>query len=196
MEPLAPDAFRVPAWLLLAGGVLAIAGAFCPPYRQWTAPQEEGFRAIAGNPIGWWCIHAGFFFGTLLSALGLAALASVLHRRTGGDWALIAAVAFGIAGTLWSVNIAYRLSVWNWAAETFVRTGVTPEVFVPLRRLAGVLFGIFACVGYPSVACLGAAMRAADLGPAWLGWATVVWGLSAGLIVGSYVPLMMYVPFV
>ena len=183
-------------WLLIGGGAFAIAGALCPPYRQWSAPQEEGFRAIAGNPVGWWCIHMGFFLGTVLSALGLAALASALQRRPGGEWALIAAVAFGIAGTVWIVNIAYRLSVWNWAADTFVATGQTPEVFVPLQRWAGNLFAIFSLVGYAAVACLGAAMLRAELGAVWLRWATVACGLTAGFIVGRNVPFIMYVPFV
>jgi hypothetical protein len=191
----APGAFRVAGWLLLAGGACAIIGAFCPPYRQWSAPQEEGFRAIAGNPVGWWCIHTGFFLGTVFSALGLASLASVLHRRSGGEWALVAAVAFGIAATAWIANIAYRLSIWKWAADVYVATGTTPDVFDPLRRWAAMLFAIFAFLGYASVACLGVAMLRAELGPAWLGWATVACGLSAGFVVGYNVPFIMYVPF-
>jgi len=195
MEPPAPGALRLAGWLLLAGGMFAIVGAFCPPYRQWSAPQEEGFRAIAGNPVGWWCINTGFLVGTVLAALGLATLASVLYRRAGGEWALLAAVAFGFAATAWIANIAYRLSIWSWAAETYVATGVTPEVFVPLRLWAGMLFAIFAVVGYASVACLGAATLRAELGPVWLGWATVACGLTAGFVVGYNVPFIMYVPF-
>ena len=195
MEPLSPAALRVAGWLLLAGGAFAIVGAMLPPYRQWYGPQEEGFRAIAGNPVGWWCIHAGFFLGTIFSALGLAVLASVLRGHAGCTWALVAAVAFGIAGTAWSVNLAYRLSVWKWAAETFVATGVTPEVFVPLRRWAAMLFAIFSFVGYAAVACLGAATLRAGLGPVWLRWGTVACGVSAGFVVGHNVPFIMYVPF-
>ena len=195
MDSPVPAALRLPGWLLLAGGVSAIVGAFCPPYRQWSAPQEEGFRAIAGNPLGWWCIHTGFFLGTILSASGLGLLASVLHRRAGGEWALVAAIAFGIGGIAWIANIAYRLSIWNWAAEAYVATGITPDVFVPLSRWAGVLFTIFAFLGYASVACLGATMLSANVGPVWLGWATVACGLSAGYIVGYNVPFIMYVPF-
>jgi hypothetical protein len=195
MEPLAPAAFRLTGWLLLAGGLFGIAGAFCPPYRQWSAPLEEGFRAIAGHPIGWWCIHIGFFLGTVLSALGLATLASVLYRRVGGEWALIAAAAYGIAATAWIVNLTYRLSIWNSAAQMYVATGQTPEWFFPIQRWAGTLFGVFAVVGYGAVACLGAALFRAELGPMWLRWATLVCGVSAGFIVGYNVPLIMYLPF-
>ena len=195
MDQPVPVEFRLVGWLLVTGSVLAILGAFCPPYRQWTAPVEEGFRAIAGNPIGWWCIHAGFFLGTVVSALGLALLASALHRRTGGEWALIAAVAFGFAAMAWIVNIAYRVSIWNWAAQAFVQTGRTPDYFAPLQRWAGMLFAVFSVVGYGSVAALGVAVLRADLGPAWLRWGTIVWGLSGGLVVGYNVPFLMYVPF-
>ena len=190
-----PSEFRVAGWLLLAGGLFAIAGAMCPPYRQWTGTQEEGFRAIAGNPVGWWCIHSGFFLGTVLSAVGLAMLAFVLTARDGAAWALVAAVAFALASSAWIVNIAYRLSVWNWAAQTFVATGATPAAFEPLRRWAGVLFVVFSFVGYSSVACLGAAMLRAELGPVWLRWATLACGVSAGFVVGYNVPFIMYVPF-
>jgi hypothetical protein len=195
MEIHGQSEFRLAGWLLLVGGLFAIAGAMCPPYRQWTGTQEEGFRAIAGNQVGWWCIHSGFFLGTVLSAIGLAILASVLNARDGGKWALIAAVAFAIAGSAWIVNIAYRLSVWNWAAQTFVATGVTPAVFEPLRRWAGLLFVVFSFVGYSSVACLGAAMLHAELGPAWLRWGTLACGATAGFVVGYNVPFIMYLPF-
>jgi hypothetical protein len=85
---------------------------------------------------------------------------------------------------------ALRLAGW-----LLLATGVTPEVFVPLRQWTGILFAIFACVGYASVACLGAATLRAELGPAWLRWATVVCGLTAGYVVGYNVPFIMYVPF-
>ena len=194
MEIQGNSEFRLAGWLLLAGGLFAIAGAMCPPYRQWTGTQEEGFRAIAGNQVGWWCIHGGFFLGTVLSAIGLAVLASVLNARDGGKWALIAAVAFAIAGSAWIVNIAYRLSVWSWAAQTFVATGLTPSAFEPLRRWAGLLFVVFSFVGYSSVACLGAAMLRAELGPTWLRWGTLACGATAGFVVGANVPFIMYVP--
>ena len=196
MEPLPAPSLRFAAWLLLIGGALAVIGACCPPYRQWSAPQEEGFRAIAGNPIGWWCIHSGFFLGTVVSLLGLASLASELRGRAGGEWALIAAVAFGIAATAWIANLAYRVSIWSWAAQTFTSTGVTPDAFAVWQRFARILFAIFSLVGYGSVGLLGIALLRAGIGPAWLRWATLACGFSAGFVVGHNVPLIMYTPFV
>ena len=70
----------------------------------------------------------------------------------------------------------------------------TPEYFAPFHRWAGILFAIFSVVGYGSVAALGVAMLRADLGPAWLRWTTLVWGLTGGFVVGYNVPFIMYVP--
>jgi hypothetical protein len=196
MESVEPGAYRLAGALLLTGGIVAVAGAMCPPYRQWTSSLEDGFRAIAGNPIGWWCIHAGFFLGTVLAASGLAALAAVLHRRGGGDWSVVAAVAFAIAGTAWIANLGYRVSIWNWAAEQFVATGATPDVFFAMRRWAGMLFVVFSLVGYGSVAALGVATLQDALGPVWLRWATLVCGVTGGFVVGANVPFIMYLPFI
>lgn len=195
MEQPLPAEFRLAGWFLV-GGALAILGGCWPPYRQWSSSLEEGFRVIAAHPIGWWCIHGGFFLGTVLSTIGVSLLASALQRRGAGGWAVVATVAFGLAAAAWTLNLAYRVSVWNWAAETFVATGQTPDVFLPLHRWAGRLFGVFSLVGYGSIAALGLATLRADLGPVWLRWATLGFGLSGGLVVGTYVPLMMYIPFV
>jgi hypothetical protein len=116
-------------------------------------------------------------------------------RRSRDDWALLAAVAFGIAATAWIMNLAYRVSIWNWAAQAFVSTGSTPDAFAVWRRFAGILFAIFSLVGYASVALLGIALLRAEIGPAWLRWATLACGLSAGFVVGHNVPLIMYTPF-
>lgn len=114
---------RWAGWLLAVGGMLAVAGAFTPPYRQWSAPLPEALRVIASHPIGWRLIHAGFVLGTLVSLFGLAVLAY------GTD-----------AGLGWLV----------------LRTGIAPT---------------------------------------WTGWLFVVWGLSAGFVLGSNVPFIAYVPF-
>lgn len=44
MEPADGTLFRLAGWLLVAGGSLAVVGAFWPPHRQWSAPLEEGLR--------------------------------------------------------------------------------------------------------------------------------------------------------
>lgn len=96
----------------------------------------------------------------------------------------------------WIVNLAYRPSVWNWAAQTFVATSSTPETFLAWRRFAGMLLAVFSLVGYAAVALLGLALLRSGTGPGWLRIATLVCGLSAGFVFGYNVPFVMYTPFV
>ena len=155
MDPIVATSQRAVAWLLITGGMLAVVGAFWPPYRQWSAPLPEALRVIASHPIGWRCIHAGFGSGTIVSMLGLAALASALRGRPGGEQALLVAVAYGVGGTLWLVNIAIRLSATPWAAHELVATGSIPPTYMVWRSFNGVLFAAFSAIAYACVAGLG-----------------------------------------
>lgn len=196
MDILLSNAQRSAGWLLIVGGMLAIVGAFWPPYKQWSAPQAEALRIIAEHPIGWRCIHAGFASGTVVSALGLAVLAYALRGRPGAELALIVAVAYAIGGTLWLTNLAVRLSATPWAANELVATGSIPAAYMPWRRFNGLLFAAFSTIAYACVAGLGWTIFRSSIAPSWTGWLFVVWGLSAGFVVGATVPFIAYVPFV
>lgn len=52
MDAFLATSQRTAGWLLVAGGMLAIVGAFWPPYKQWSAPLPEALRVIAAHPIG------------------------------------------------------------------------------------------------------------------------------------------------
>lgn len=173
-----------------------MVGAFWPPYKQWSAPLPEALRVIADHPIGWRCIHAGFLFGTVVSTLGLSVLAYGLRGQSGGALALAVAVAFGIASVLWFTNMAFRLSVTTWAADELVATGTIPATYTPWKSFAALLFAFFSSLGYLSVAGCGWTILLAGIGPRWLGWLLVGWGLSAGFVFGANVPFIMYVAFV
>lgn len=187
---------RVSAWLLLVGGSLAVFGAFLPPYRQWYAPLEEGLRAIHGNPTGWYAIHTGFLSGTWVCAAGLAMLAFAVRDRAESAWAVAIAVVYLLSAACWTVNIAYRISVWNWTADRFVATGIVPAEFEAWRRFAGVTFALFSAGAYLTVAGLGSLCLASGLIPRTLSLIFVGWGLSAGFVVGYNVPFIAYVPFI
>ena len=191
MQPI-----QVSGWLLIVGGLLAVIGAFWPPYRQWSAPLEEALRIIASHPIGWRCIHAGFVGGTVVSALGLAMLAYALRGAAGGSAARVSAVLFAVAAGLWLVNIAYRLSVMPWAANELVATGIVPATYAPWRSFAKLLFAGFSALGYLAVAASGWSALQASLTSPWVGWLLVVWGLSGGFVFGANVPFIMYVAFI
>ena len=187
---------RTAGWLLLAGGSLATFGAFMPPYKQWYSPLENGLRVIHANPIGWYAIHAGFLSGTWVSCAGLAVLAYALRDRPGEQWAIVMSVVYTLAAVCWTVNIGYRVTVWNWAAERFVTTGIIPSEFVAWQRFAGIMVACFSVGAYLVVAGLGALSLASAAVSRTLAWVFVVWGLSAGFIVGYNVPFIAYVPFI
>lgn len=189
-----PSALRVAAYLFIGGAIASLVGACWPPYRQWYAPLDEGLRVIAAHPVGWRCIHAGFLVGNTLTIFAFAALAYGLGGRPGGLLATMAACAYLVAALAWFGNIAVRLTVTPWAAAELVATQSIPESFAQWRQFAGVLFVIFSAFGYVSVAAAGGAVLGARLAPTWVGWSLVGWGLSAGLVVGHNVPVMIYVP--
>lgn len=128
--------------------------------------------------------------------LGLAVLAYALRGRPGGTLALIVAVAYAVGGTLWLANLAVRLSATPWAANELVATGVIPPAYTPWRIFNGLLFAAFSTIPYGSVTGLGGVILRSTVAPVWTGWLFIVWGLSAGFVVGATVPFIAYVPLV
>lgn len=187
---------RLAGWVLVAGGMLAIVGAFWPPYRQWSAPLPEALRVIAAHPVGWRCIHAGFASGTVVATFGLALLAYALRGQPGGAHALLTAVAWGLGGSLWLANIAIRLSATRLAADELVVTGAIPTWYAAWKTCNGILFAAFSALAYGAVAGLGWTILRSAIAASWMGWLFVAWGLSAGFVVGASVPFIAYVPFV
>jgi hypothetical protein len=185
---------RNAGWWLVAGGLLAVVGAFWPPYRQWIAPLEEGLRVIAAHPIGWKMIHAGFVTGTWTVVVGLCVLAIALHGRDGGTLALVTAVLFGVAAVCWSLNISFRLSTTVQAAQHLVATGSIPDDYAASSKLNSYLFAGFSVLAYLSVATLGWVVLQSDLASRAVGWLLIVWGLSFGFVIGRNVPVVAYVP--
>ncbi len=196
MEGLLAGSRHAAGWLLIAGGMLAIVGAFWPPYAQWSSPLEPSLRIIHAHPIGWRCIHAGFASGTVVSTLGLALLAYALRGRTGGGHALLVAVLWSTGAVFWIANIAIRLGVTPWAAAELVRAGSLPGGYAAWRAFERLLFAAFAVLAYASVAGLGWTVLRGALAPAWTGWLLVAWGATGGFVVGANVPFVAYVPLV
>jgi hypothetical protein len=187
---------RVAGRFLLAGGSLALAGAFWPPYEQWYSPLPKALRVIAAHPIGWRCIHAGFLAGTCLVAIGLALFANALRGRDGGSSAVAAATAYGLGSVLWILDLAFRLSVTAWAADELVTQGSIPAVYTPLARQVSVLFGIFVALAGAAAAGAGWAFLRAELSPRWVGGGALVLGIAGALAAAVVGPWLLYVPIV
>jgi hypothetical protein len=182
--------------LLSAGGAVALAGAFCPPYKQWYSPLPDALRIIAAHPIGWRCIHAGFFAGTVIAALGFAVLARASETESQRTLATVAAAAFGFATIFWSCNIAFRVSLTPWAANEFVSTGTIPAMYAPLERYVSILFGAFVALAAVALACTGGLVLRSGIAPRWVGWTALGVGVIGAPMVGMIGPWVLYVPVV
>jgi hypothetical protein len=196
MAPESIAGLRNAAWLLVVGGVIGLIGACWPPYRQWSAPHEEGLRVIAAHPIGWRIIHIGFISGTWVSVVGLGSLAYAVRERPGGTLALTAALGFGVGAIAWTLNIAIRLGITPPAADALVATGSLPASYEVWRTRARILFAIFAVLAYASVAATGGLALRSGLASRTLAYLLIAWGASAGFVVGYNVPLLAYIPYI
>jgi hypothetical protein len=196
MDGALTQVVRSAAWWWVVGGCLGFAGACWPPYRQWSAPLEEGLRVIQSHPVGWSIIHAGFVTGIWMLVVGTALQAYALRASAGGSLALLAAILLAFAALAWTTNIAYRLSVTVWAAGELVTRGAVPQEYADWKRFASYLFAGFSVLSYLSVAASGGVVLQSQLAPRALGWVLVAWGLSLGFVVGANVPAIAYVPFI
>ncbi len=196
MDPALAQVVRHAAWWFFVGGCLGLIGGCWPPYRQWSAPLEEGLRVIAAHPTGWRLIHTGFLTGIWMLAVGALILAYALRGAPGGTAALVAACLVSAGAVAWSLNIAYRLSATVWAANRLVQSGAVPESYRAWKTLAGYLFAAFSVLSYASVAATGTVVLQSGLASRSVGWLMIAWGATLGFVVGSNVPLIAYIPYI
>jgi len=187
---------RAAGWLLTIGGLIAIAAACTPPYKQWYAPLPEAMQTIAEHPIAWRVINGGFLVGTIVAALGFAALTVGARARSGETFALLGSVAFGVGTLFWVLNLVHRMSVQSWAAAEFVANGSIPGFFFPQQTQAAFHFGLFAVFAFGGVALAGWSVLTNMIAPRWVGH-TMLWvGIIGAPIVTFIGPWVLYVPIV
>ena len=170
---------RAIGFLLIGGAVVFWIGALTPPYRQWMGVSlDEYLRIVAAHPRAWLSMHACFAAGSVLTCLGIVALA----REAG--------TLFTLATGLWLVIVGHRL-------------GVTPNATATESRAShawmSFLFGAHMVASYLAIAALGVALRDTAL-PRWVSTLAIVFGLLAipGLATPVFQPPLMIhvVPFV
>jgi len=190
------DDYRIAATLLLMGGVVFIIGAFSPPWEQWYSPLKRSLQVIGQHRTAWFWIHACFVIGVVLTILG--AVAYAYARAKGGTNALLPALvatAYATGAVLWLISVAFRLTVQVWAANEVVSTDRIPEPYEAWHRLSGVLFTYYMALAYLACAGLGWDVLRTGLVARWAGWFSIVFGLSAGAIVGRNIPFFVHIPF-
>ena len=189
--------YRMTAILLLLGGVVFIIGAFSPPWEQWYSPLKRSLQVIGEHRAAWYWIHACFVIGVVLTILGIVSYA---HARatTGGNSLLpaLVAAAYVTGAVLWLASIAFRLTVQVWAAGEVLTSGTIPDAYLPWHRFSGALFALYMALAYLACAGLGWDVLRTGLVARWAGWFSVVFGLSAGAIVGGNIPFFVHVPFI
>jgi hypothetical protein len=185
--------------LLGAGGVASgvlVATSLAVSPAIWNGPEEAALRLIAAHGRIWRTANVGFALATILTAAGLFVVTDVVGRQ-GATLAIAAAVAYALAGTLWLVTLAIRLSITPGVASAFVAEGAVDPAFATLGRLSSAMFTAFIFVGAGALVLLGAAILYGGVITAILGWITAMAGLA---IVASYLwfgdtlPAFIYMP--
>jgi hypothetical protein len=190
MDVLTSTHLRAAGILLAAGWVLFWAGACTPPYRWWFGISvREYLEMVAAHRGVWLWIAASFAIGVLLTAAGLVVLASAL--RASGDrlWSDLGQAAFLFGSLLWLASIAFRATATVSAAKETVASGVVPSWFEPLRAWSGAIFAVYMVLAYLGTAAFGRALLATNIGPRWLAWTHVVFGLAGSVGFIARVPL-------
>lgn len=190
---------RFAGLLLGAGGLgsgILVATSLAVSPAIWNGPEEAALRLIAAHARIWRTANVGFALATVLTAAGLFVTTDVVGQQ-GAVLAVAAAVAYALAGTLWLVTLAIRLSITPGVAAAFVAEGTVDPAFAPLGRLSSAMFTAFIFMGAGALVILGAAILYGGVIASVLGWITAVAGVAIAasyLWFGDTLPAFIYMP--
>lgn len=202
MENLQLDSWKWAGILMLCGGVIFWIGAFYPPYKQWmTSDVKEYLTIIGSNKTNWYIIHGCFVLGIIISIFGIHLLSNALFFSTGSKiLPPIGFTSFSFGSIFWILNIAFRLTVTVWAANTLIETGTLHETFKTWMDWTNLLFSIYMVLAYFSAGCFGLLLREVSWMPSWVSWFSIIFGFAG--IIGYIIripiwapPLMVHLPF-
>ena len=190
---------RIVGMLLVAGAAIFFASVSIPllsglGVRVWNAPLPEYLERIASNRSAWLWTNRGIVVGVLLTAVGLGGLTALLREAGNGLLGQTGLLLFALGVTFWMIELAFRLSVTVWAAETAAGSGAPPAFFEPLQRWMGTLFFLYMVLAYLGTAVYGGALlRTASL-PAWVGWVTLGAGVFGVISFVIGLPTIFTIP--
>jgi hypothetical protein len=181
---------------LTTGGAAVLVGAFLPSlYPVWIARGVNAITLISQHRGAWQVANWLFAVGAGLTLAGLAALTALLNRQpTIGALPTVALALMTLASTLWTANLAFRLTVTVQAAAVS-NGGAVPDWYEPLNAWAGALWYAAALTGASAMIGYGLAAAYGSVLPGWTGWLAVALGV---VILGLFVitrdvpPVLLY----
>ena len=194
-----PDPLTLAGVLLVAGALCGAAAASHPAlWPVWSAPREERLGIVGAHRLAWIMLNAGFLIATVVTAGGLAALATAQAEDAGVTAALAAViVAYAVGGGLWCAVVAIRSLTTPALADLFARGTDTEPAETLLNAAQSGLFGAYSLL--TAVALVGLAVVLAVAGVVAVPVAVVA-GLIAGVVIAAYlvtgdsVPAVLYLP--
>lgn len=183
---------KVGAALLILGGLIFWAGAFTPPYKQWSASYPEYLEIIHQHKLAWIFINSAMGLGVLVTIFGFHLLGQQLSLVNDSVFGLAGRVAFQFGAVFWIIHLVYRLTIEPWLAAQIADGGTVSELLMNLRLWNGAFFGIYMVLAYAAIALFGIGLLSTGLLPAWIGWVALIFGAMG--VIGFPAGLLFFEP--
>jgi hypothetical protein len=182
---------------LAAGGAAVLTAAFLPAlYPVWLARGDTALTLIGQHRGAWQWANWLFGVGAGLTVAGLAALTTLINRLPSTGAPAAAALALMVlASTLWTANLAFRLTVTMHVADVASTGRAVPDWYQPVNAWVGALWYAAALLGAAATIGYGLTIRGGDVLPGWTGWLAVSVGvLMFGLfaVTRDVPPVLLY----
>ena len=166
--------------------------------RVWGTPRERYLETIGAHRRAWHLLNAGFAFATVMTAAGLAVLASAADTNQAPTAMLLGTtLAYGLGGVLWLVVLAAR-TVCDPLLAAWANDGqpAGPAEVLLGAMLEG-LFGAFVIITAITLVLLAVVLATDGLVAvpvALVAAAVAALVLTIQLRTGDCIPALLYVP--
>ena len=113
---------------------------------------------IAANLEAHFLTSGTFLLAALLTLPGLALLTVALRGTRGHVLSVMGFLGFFFASVLWTIHLAFRLTVLVWAVDQPSAADGGPAWLAPWVDWAGLLFGLYSVLAFLSIAAYGGAL--------------------------------------
>lgn len=141
---------------------------------EYQAPLPERMHTLHTDRDRLRWIHSLMIAAMMLTPAGLAAVAGAADQA--GVW--IAAAAYGLGSVPWLLNLTFRLTVQERAAERTAAGEEVPDWYPALEAWAGLGHRVHMLASYASAVPLAWGLAEVGLIPDWLAWSGAIWGIA------------------